>query len=205
MMFQTEQRSPLVLASASATRRAMLSNAGLVCAWQDSGVDEGTLKARLQQSGAAPEAAALALATAKAEAVSSGMSGALVIGADQLLVSEGDWFDKPASLAEAEAQLMRLSGQTQRLVTAAVVVQDGAIRWQTVTAPEITLRPFDKAFARRYLAACGDRVLGSVGACQIEHYGAQLIAAIDGDLFSILGLPLLPLLAFLRQEGVVAV
>ena len=201
-MFQTQQHTPLVLASSSATRRAMLSNAGLVCAWQDSGVDECALKEALQQSGAAPATAALALATAKAEVVSARTPGTLVIGADQLLVSHGEWFDKPVSLAEAEAQLMRLSGQTQRLVTAAVVVQDGAIRWQTVTAPEITLRPFDKAFARRYLAACGDRVLGSVGACQIEHYGAQLIAAIDGDLFSILGLPLLPLLAFLRQEGV---
>lgn len=203
-MFYCENAAALVLASASAVRRGMLANAGVPLTWEDSGVDEAPLKTRLQADGATAEDAALALALAKARAVAARRPEALVIGADQLLVCAGRWYDKPASLADAEAQLLALAGQTQRLVTAAVVVQGAHIRWQIVDSPEITLRPFGALFVRRYLAACGDAVLGSVGACQIEHYGAQLIAAIRGDMFSILGLPLLPLLEFLRQEGVVA-
>ena len=202
--FFCEGEPRLKLASASAARREMLANAGLVLGWEDSGVDEGALKALLGREGAGAADVALALAVAKARAVAARSPGMLVIGADQLLVCEGIWYDKPASLDEAEAQLLALAGRTQQLVTAAVVVQDQTVRWQVVSTPEITLRAFDAAFARRYLAACGDRVLGSVGACQIEHFGAQLIAAVDGDFFSILGLPLLPLLDFLRQEGVVA-
>jgi septum formation protein len=186
-------------------RRQMLASAGVPLAWEDSGVDEGLLKQQLLAAGATPAHAARTLAHAKARAVAARQGDALVIGADQLLVCDGVWYDKPASLAEAEAQLLALSGRTQQLVTAAVVMQGDLLRWETVATPEITLRPFGADFVRRYLHACGDRVLGSVGACQIEHYGAQLIAAMQGDLFSILGLPLLPLLDFLRQEGVVAV
>jgi septum formation protein len=206
MMFRGEdsaQQAGLILASVSPARRMLLHNAGLPVHWQDSGVNEVGIKEQARLAGLLPEHLALNLATAKAMAVSVRYPGAWVIGGDQLLVCAGVCYDKPGDMKTALEQLMTLAGKTQQLMTAVVVVQDGVVRWQTVTVPEITLRKFDIAFAGAYLEACGERVLGSVGACQLEHYGIQLVEAIRGDWFSILGVPLVELLAFLRQQGVI--
>ncbi len=129
-------------------------------------------------------------------------AGSLVLGADQILELDGVWLEKPADRAAARAQLASLRGRTHRLVSAVVAVKDGARIWHAVDRAELTVRPFSDAFLDAYLDRCGESVLGSVGAYRIEGEGAQLMARIRGDHFTILGLPLLPLLAFLREQGV---
>lgn len=192
----------LVLASGSATRAALLRRAGVPFLQDPAAVDEGAAKARLNAGGADGRAAALELARLKAAAVSLRHPGRLVLGADQLLECEGAWLDKPGSRAGAKAQLLRLSARRHRLETAAVLVRDGAELWSHHEAPELLLRPFTPELIEAYLDAAGEAVLGSVGAYQIEGLGAQLIEELRGDVFCVLGLPLLPVLAVLRQEGV---
>ena len=143
-----------------------------------------------------------ALAELKAQRVTRRHPGALVIGADQMLECEGTWFDKPADRAAARAQLEALSGRVHRLVTCAVVVLDGERLWHRTESATMTMRRLSPEFLDRYLDTAGNEVLSSVGAYQLEGLGAQLFARVEGDFFTVLGLPLLPLLDFLRVRGV---
>jgi len=193
----------VVLASASAIRATVLRNAGVSFEAVPSRVDEAALKRKLRGERADAETCALALAALKAEAVSGQRPGTLVIGADQMLDCDGVWFDKPANRAEAEATLKALRGKTHALVGAVTVVRDSRPLWRHVGRSHLTMRRFDDAFIAAYLDAAGASALQSVGAYQLEGLGVQLFSHIDGDYFAILGLPLLPLLECLRQQGAV--
>jgi len=191
----------LVLASASAARAQLLHQAGLSFRVDPAAIDEGALKRRAREHGNSAAACALALAAAKAEAGSRRNPGALVIGADQMLVAGDDWYDKPPDLAAARQQLQSLRGRTHELVTAVGVAQDGAMLWHAVDRPRLTMREFSDAFLDVYIAAEGETLLGSVGAYRLEGRGVQLFSGISGDYFAVLGLPLLELLGFLRRFG----
>ncbi len=190
----------VVLASQSPARRRLLAAAGVVFQADSPRVDEEEVKRSLRAAGAKPEQAAEQLAELKALKVSQRHPGALVIGADQLLVCDGAWFDKPADRAAALAQLEALQGRTHRLVTALVVARDGQRLWHHQEAPRITLRQLERAQLERYLEAAGEAVLSSVGAYHLEGLGAQLMLKVEGDHFTVQGLPLLPLLEFLRRN-----
>lgn len=191
----------LILASASPARRTVLENAGLAFAVEPAEVDEAEVKSAMRAQGAAAADVAAALAERKARAVARAHPDALVIGADQMLTCEGRWYDKPADLAAARRQLARLRGRTHELVSAVVAVSEGERAWRHIDRARLTMRPFSDAFLDDYLARMGDEALSSVGAYRLEGLGAQLFTRIEGDFFSILGLPLLPLLAFLRERG----
>jgi septum formation protein len=194
---------PILLASGSPHRRALLENAGIAFAVEVAALDERALEAPLQDSGASPEDVALVLAEAKAVDVSQRHPGVLVIGADQTLSLGDRVFHKPADMAEARRTLLALSGQTHRLNSAVVLAVGGVAVWRHVGIAEMTMRSLDPGFIGRHLARVGDAALGSVGAYQIESEGIQLMERIDGDLFTIIGLPLLPLLAELRARGAI--
>jgi len=194
---------PLVLASSSQTRRRLLEAAGVPVVVDPPDVDEASLRERLARDRASTEEAALALAAAKARAV-AGRHGAdvLVLGSDQILELAGRWLARPASPGEAREQLRVLRGRTHRLVTGAVLLRDGREVWRGVDVAELTMRPFSDAFLEAYLREAGEEVLESVGCYRLEGIGAQLFEAVRGDHFTILGLPLFPLLRALRREGV---
>lgn len=194
----------VVLASGSRTRAEMLERAGVRVTLAPAAVDEEEIKLAARAEGTPVEDVAEALAELKAQRVTRKHPGALVIGADQMLECEGRWFDKPADRDAARAQLQDLRGKTHRLVSCAVVIRDGERLWHHVDRARLTMRPFSDAFVDSYLNAAGDDVLGSVGAYHLEGLGAQLFHRVDGDFFTILGLPLLPLLGFLRVHGVIA-
>lgn len=191
----------LVLASGSATRAALLRAAGLDFTAQPAPVDEASLKEAARAEGIPPADAAILLAEAKAMRVARREPEALVIGADQLLVCEGAWFDKPEGLAGARAQLQALRGRTHTLFTAMVLWRHGQRVWQHVATPRLTMRDFSDSFLDRYLALEGEAVTHSVGAYRLEGPGIQLFREVEGEHSAILGLPLLPLLGFLRQHG----
>lgn len=191
----------LVLASASAARRRMLEAAGLAFEVETPRVDEEAAKASLRAQGMKPRDQADALAELKALSISR-RRGGFVIGADQMLAMEGETLDKPKDAAEARAHLLRLRGRTHELITAAVVARDGVAIWRQVDTPKLRMRAFSDAFLDDYLARAGVGALGSVGAYQLEGLGAQLFERVEGDYFAVLGLPLLPLLAFLRVHGI---
>lgn len=192
----------LVLASASSARRRVLEGAGVPFVQEPSGADEDALKATLQARSAAELARALALA--KALAVSARRPGAPVLGADQVLECEGRFFAKPRDKIEARAQLVFLRGRRHRLVNGLALARNGKVLWQYDDQALLWMRDFDDAFLDDYIAGAGPEVLESVGAYRLEGKGAQLFARIEGDFFSILGLPLLPLLEALRREGILA-
>lgn len=192
----------LVLASASAARRALLEAVGLRFDSLAAAVDEAAIKEAAQAEGIPPSDAALMLADAKAERIARRDPDALVIGCDQLLVCGDRWFDKPADLDAARAQLLALRGRAHELVTAVVCHRHGGRVWQHVARPRLVMREFSEAFLADYLALEGERLLGSVGAYRLEGPGLHLFARVQGDHAAILGLPLLELLAFLRQHGV---
>ncbi len=198
----------LVLASASVARRKLLQDAGLEIEALPAAVDEAEVKLALRAEGASAAQVAETLAELKARRVSERLGGAggpgpLVIGADQMLDCEGQWYDKPADLAAARAQLLALSGRSHTLETSVCVVRDGGRIWHHNARARLTLRPLSEDFVDRYLAAVGPAALASVGAYQIEGPGVQLFQRVEGDVFTILGLPLLPLLDLLRANGVV--
>ena len=189
--------SGLILASTSASRRAILDAAGVAFRAIAPDVDEDAAKAALLAAGAGPLDVAAELASLKAIAVSRLLSG-LVIGADQTLELDGALFDKPRDLAEARRTLEALRGRAHRLHSAVAVASGGEVLWSEVVTARLTMWPFSDAFLDRYLADQGDAVLSSVGAYLIEGRGIQLFEKIEGDHFAILGLPLLPLLNYLR-------
>ncbi|PWC32257.1 Maf family protein [Azospirillum sp. TSO35-2] len=192
----------LVLASGSRTRAEMLERAGLTATLDKPLVDEEEVKLAGRAEGVSAEAVAETLAELKAQRVTRRHPGALVIGADQMLECDGVWFDKPTDRAAARTQLLALRGKTHQLVSCAVVVRDGARMWHKVDRARLAMRDFSDAFLDDYLDRVGDDVLHSVGAYQLEGLGAQLFQRVEGDFFTILGLPLLPLLGFLRVHGV---
>jgi len=192
----------LVLASASTSRRAVLTAAGLRFDIRPADVDETALKHAAWSEKADAANAAVRLADAKAAWVAAAEPDALVIGADQILVCSGAWFDKPADLAAARMHLQTLRGRAHILATAVVCRRGRRRLWQHVEGPRLVMRRFSDAFLDAYLAMDGSHVLGSVGAYRLEGPGAHLFSRVDGEHTAILGLPLLPLLEFLRQSGV---
>ncbi|RWC39918.1 MAG: Maf-like protein [Mesorhizobium sp.] len=193
----------LILASGSPFRKAMLVNAGVDVEAVPADVDERALEAPLQDSGVSPEDVALVLAEAKASDVSERMPGALVLGCDQTLSLGDEVFHKPADREGARRHLLALSGKTHQLNSAAVLVRDGKVLWRHVGIASMTMRKLDPAFIGRHLARVGAKALSSVGAYQVEGEGIQLFDKIEGDHFTIVGLPLLPLLAELRTLGAI--
>jgi septum formation protein len=191
-----------VLASASTSRAALLRAAGLDFDVLPARIDEAEVKRSARADAASAEDAALQLAELKAQQVSMHEPDALVIGADQILVCGDDWFDKPEGVEAAREQLMRLRGREHVLATAVACYRDGRCVWHHVAAPRLTMRSFSDAFLEAYLAAEGSEVLGSVGAYRLEGRGIHLFAKVEGEHGAILGLPMLALLDFLRQHGV---
>lgn len=196
----------LVLASGSATRRALLEAAGVEVEVRPAHVDEAAIRESLlaADSHVSHESIALALAEEKAKAVSAEQPDALVIGADQVLSFDGRLFEKPRSVSEAREQLLSLRGKTHALHSSVALAQGGAVLWQDTETACLTLRNFSETALDSYLARASDVVLTSVGAYQIEGPAIQLFEDIDGDHTTILGLPLLPLLAELRRREVLA-
>ena len=181
----------------------MLKNAGLDVEAVPAKVDERALEAPLQGSGVSPEDVAAILAEAKAVEVSERRPGALVLGCDQTLSLGDEVFHKPADMEGARRHLLALSGRTHQLNSAAVLVRDGAVLWRHVGIANLTMRNLTPAFIGRHLARVGQKALASVGAYQIEGEGIQLFEKVEGDHFTIVGLPLLPLLSELRNLGAI--
>jgi septum formation protein len=194
----------LILASASASRRALLERAGLRFEAKAAHIDEAEVKRSALAEGASAEDAALLLAELKARRVARTAGDALVIGCDQLLVCDGAWFDKPSDIGSARRQLQAFRGRTHTLVTAVLCLRDGQRVWHHVARPRLTMRDFSDGFLDAYLAAEGDALTATVGAYRLEGLGVQLFDAAEGEHAAILGLPLLALLGFLRQHGVLA-
>jgi septum formation protein len=194
--------APLILASASPSRAAILAAAGVPVEQRPAAIDEAEVKNALRADGVTARDAALSLAEIKARRIAGQAPDRLVLGADQILTCEGQWFDKARDLAEARAQLAALAGRRHELWTAAIVVRGDARVWHEIAHTRLWLRPCSDRFLDAYLEAVGDLALGSVGAYQIEGLGAQLFARVEGDRFAILGLPLIGLLECLRVQGV---
>ena len=188
----------LILASASPARAALLRGAGIDFKTRPSQVDETELKIAKKHEGA--ETVALALAELKAGHVAAEMPGDLVIGADQLLDCHGDRLDKARDRQDARRQLKLLRGRAHRLVTAVCVMRDREVLWCYVGAPRLQMRDFSDEFVEHYLDTAAGEAFGCVGAYRFEGLGVQLFEKIEGDYFTILGLPLLPLLGFLRDR-----
>ena len=193
---------PLVLASQSTARRGLLAAAGLRFSAEAAHVDEDALKAAARAEEYSPEDAAVLLADAKAERISRRRPDALVLGADQILECEGAWFDKPADMAGAAAHLRALSGKRHRLVNGIVAFRGGSRIWTHVDSPRLWVRTLSESFIEEYLALEGEAVLSSVGAYRLEGPGIQLFDRIEGEHSSILGLPMLAVLGFLRQQRI---
>ena len=197
-------RPPLILASASKSRARILEGAGLAFIVEPPGLDESVMRQAVSgEKTLDPHDVAEVLARAKAEAVSELAPKAYVIGGDQMLAHGQTILTKPDSMEAARRQLLDLSGKTHTLHTAVAVATNGDTIWAETTIATLTMRKLSPEFIGRYLAVAGEEVMDSVGAYQLESIGAQLFEKIDGDYFSILGLPLIPLLDTLRREGVI--
>ncbi|MBV9656310.1 MAG: septum formation protein Maf [Acetobacteraceae bacterium] len=194
----------LILASQSPTRARLLASAGLRFETKPARIDEDAVKQAAQAEDASAAEAALLLADMKAQRAGAGDGTALVIGADQILVCDERWFSKSQDGAEARAQLLTLRGRPHELVTAVVCHRDGRRVWHHVATPRLLVRHFSETFLDEYIAAEGDALTDSVGGYRLEGAGIQLFDRVEGDYFSVLGLPLFPLLGFLRQHGALA-
>lgn len=193
---------PLVLASRSAARRVLLAGAGIPVDVLPADLDERGIEARAPAQDAA--AAAALLAREKARAVAARRQGRLVLGADQTLALGARRFSKPADRAAAQDQLRALRGKTHALHSALTVIRDGEVLFEYADTARLTMRAFSDQFLEQYLDVAGDAATLSVGGYQLEKPGIQLFERVEGDYFSILGLPLLPLLEFLRREHCLA-
>lgn len=192
----------IILASSSAARRLLLAQAGIVAQTNPPDVDEAALKAAYLaiEPDLSPAQMAARLAAAKAVSVSNQRPECLVIGADQVLSLGSVRYDKPTSMEDARRQLKALRGQTHHLETAIACARNGALVWSAMARPALTMRAFSDEFLETYLQAMGDSVMQTVGGYKLEGEGIQLFQAIEGDYFSILGVPLMALLEFLRAQ-----
>lgn len=195
--------APFILASTSPFRKTILANAGLDFVVEAARIDERAVEAPLADTGVTPEEVAEVLATAKALDVSERHPGVLVLGCDQTLSLGDELFHKPADMDGARRHLLALSGKIHHLNSAAVLVRDGEVLWRTASVARMTMRKLAPGFIGRHLARVGGKALQSVGAYQIEGEGIQLFDKLDGDYFTIVGLPLLPVLAAFRDLGVI--
>lgn len=193
--------APLILASASVARADLLRNAGLTVEVIPARIDEDEVKIALRADGAPARDQADILAEMKALAVSRTHPGAMVLGADQILDQAGRTFDKPANRAEAREHLQALRGQRHELLSAAVIARDGEPIWRHIGRARLQMRPYSDRFLEDYLDQMGNAVTTTVGGYMLEGLGAQLFARVDGDYFTILGLPLIETLGFLRLHG----
>jgi septum formation protein len=193
----------IILASKSPFRAMLLNNAGIKFSSQSATIDERDIEAPLQNSGVTPEDVALILAEAKAQNVSETNKGALVIGSDQTLSLGDRVFHKPKDMEEARRHLIAMSAKTHQLNSAVSIALNGETIWRHISIARMTMRELSPGFIGRHLARAGDNVLQSVGAYQFEAEGVQLFDKIDGDYFTIVGLPLLPLLNELRLRGAI--
>jgi septum formation protein len=193
---------PLILASKSEVRRKILAGAGIPVEARPAPIDERAVEARSHVHDAAQ--VARVLAGAKAHTVAAQMPGRMIVGADQTLTLDGTRFSKPSDRGGAQTQLIALRGKTHRLHSALTVVRDGVVLFEHSDAATLTMRNFSDRFIESYLDATGPAAYASVGGYQIESAGIHLFERIDGDYFTILGLPLLPLLDYLRAAGAVA-
>lgn len=194
---------PLILASGSVTRAKMLRDAGVAIETAVPAIDEAEVKASLRHDGSPAAKVAEILAEMKAQRIAARARGRLVLGSDQMLECDGAWFDKPANRDDARRQLQFLRGKSHSLITSAVLVRDDARIWHVTDRAELRMRAFSDDFLERYLGEAGEDVLHAVGAYRLEGLGAQLFERVTGDFFTILGLPLLPVLGILREHGMV--
>ncbi len=192
---------PLVLASSSPFRRILMQNAGLEFQHRAADIDERAVEASLTTTD--PGEVALALAEAKAKDVAVHFPGALVIGSDQTMSLGDRIYHKARDLAEARENLLSLAGKTHQLNSGVAIARDAEIVWRHVAVARMSVRPFSEAFLDHYLDRVGEKALSSVGAYQLEGEGIQLFSAIEGDYFTVIGLPMLPLLEALRSLGAV--
>ena len=199
-LLQVDTAPPVVLASTSLSRRLLLEGAGIGVDLMAPDVDEAAVKQELTATDGA--SLATALADRKALAVSARRPGAVVIGGDQTLSCDGRLFDKPADVEAARGQLRMLRGRRHELQSAVSVARGGVVEWRHIDAARLTMRAFSDDFMERYVTVAGDGFTNSVGAYRLEGPGAQLFERVEGDYFTILGLPLLPLLEWLRDAGV---
>ncbi len=191
----------VTLASTSKSRRALLAAAGVEAESAAPNLDEEAFRNSMRANKLPVREQAMQLAELKAMRISAKRPG-LVIGGDQMLALGDEAFDKPSDLEAAKNHLRQLSGKSHTLETAIVVCEDGAPVWRHLARPKLTMRPLTEEFIDSYVSACGEALLSTVGAYQLEGPGAQLFTRIEGDYFSILGLPLLPLLDYLRIRKV---
>ena len=196
----------LILASGSSARKTMLDSAGLTFDAIPADIDEDAIRSMMVSESDCVDAADVAavLAIEKASAVARAHPDALVIGSDQVLSLGRRIFSKAATIVEARETLGCLRGQTHELVSAVALARGDEVLWQTIDSAQMTMRRFSDEFLASYLTRVGDNALRSVGCYELEGLGVQVFDRIDGDYFTILGMPLLPLLAELRQRGVVA-
>lgn len=193
----------IILASQSIHRKNLMENAGLNFTCQPADIDERAIELAIEGSGATPKELALILASAKALDVSQKNPDAYVIGSDQTLSVNDEIFHKPEDMEAARRTLLKLSGQTHTLNSGVSIAKDGETIWQHVSIAELTMRELSPEFIGRHLSSSGQSVLTSVGAYQLEKQGVQLFDKIEGDFFTIVGLPMLPLLAQLRKSNVI--
>ena len=192
----------LILASSSKARHSMLTNSGVDCEAIASMIDEDGYKQSMKAEGASAAEAAETLAEMKALRMYRQQPDGIVIAADQMLECNGIWFDKPRDSDNTRAQLLALRGKTHQLVSAAVIYKEGSRIWGTIDTAHLTMRNFTDEWLEDYLDAAGDDIYDCVGGYQLEGIGAQLFTEVRGDYFTVLGLPLLPLIGFLRDNGI---
>jgi len=196
------QNRKIILASKSPSRALILKGAGVKFEIVSEAIDEDKTKRKGLEKGWTPTEVGQILARQKASPVSEKHPGMYVLGADQILECDGEMFDKPENMAAARETLLRLCGKTHTLISCAAIYLGGAPVFEAVEEAHLTMRDFSKDFLDEYLHEAGEKILTSVGAYQLEAEGARLFDRIEGEFFTILGLPLVPILGFLHSEGI---